>query len=164
MSINISAMQYQQENFVSDLLNMLEKYDIKPDEIELEITESLFIDNISLVKEKLHLLRDYGIRISLDDFGTGFSSLSYLQGLPIDTLKIDKSFVDNVEELGAGRIITESIVRLVDNLGYETIAEGVETPKQYEYLKSIGCDIVQGFLLGKPMPEHEIDKLLIKLL
>lgn len=164
MSINISAMQYQQENFVSDLLNMLERYDIKPDEIELEITESLFIDNISLVKEKLHLLRDYGIRISLDDFGTGFSSLSYLQGLPIDTLKIDKSFVDNVEELGAGRTITEYIVRLVDNLGYETIAEGVETPKQYEYLKSIGCDIVQGFLLGKPMPEHEIDKLLIKLL
>ena len=164
MSINISAMQYQQANFVNDLLNMLEKYDIRPDEIELEITESIFIEDIAVVKEKLILLRDYGVRISLDDFGTGFSSLSYLQGLPIDTLKIDKSFVDNVEEMGSGRIITESIVRLVDNLGYETIAEGVETPKQYEYLKGIGCNIVQGFLLGKPMPEHEIDKLLIKLL
>ena len=164
MSVNISAMQYKQENFAGDLLNLLEKYDIKPEEVELEITESIFIEDIGVVKEKLHLLRDYGIRISLDDFGTGFSSLSYLQGLPIDTLKIDKSFIDNVEEPGAGRIITESIVHLVDNLGYETIAEGVETTKQFEYLKQIGCDIIQGYLLGKPMPEHEIDKLLIKLL
>lgn len=164
LSINISAMQYKQDSFVNDLLTMLEKYDIKPEEIELEITESIFIEDIKVVKEKLVLLRDYGVRISLDDFGTGFSSLSYLQGLPIDTLKIDKSFVDNVEEAGAGRIITESIVHLVDNLGYETIAEGVETTKQYEYLKQIGCDIIQGFLLGKPMPEQEIDKLLIKLL
>lgn len=164
ISINISAMQYKQENFVNELLNLLERHDIKPEELELEITESIFIEDIDVVKEKLILLRDYGIRISLDDFGTGFSSLSYLQGLPIDTLKIDKSFVDNVEDQGAGRIITESIVRLVDNLGYETVAEGVETTKQFEYLKQIGCDIIQGYLLGKPMPEHEIDKLLIKLL
>ena len=164
LSVNISAMQYKQDGFVNELLTLLEKYDIKPEELELEITESLFIEDIDSVRDKLVLLRDYGIRISLDDFGTGFSSLSYLRDLPIDTLKIDKSFVDNVEEQGAGRVITESIVHMVDNLGYETIAEGVETTKQYEYLKQIGCDIIQGYLLGKPMPEHEIDKLLIRLL
>ncbi|MBQ7360496.1 MAG: GGDEF and EAL domain-containing protein [Lachnospiraceae bacterium] len=164
MSVNISAMQYKQDRFVNELLDLLHKYDIKPEELELEITETLFIEDIEEVKEKLHILRDYGVRISLDDFGTGFSSLAYLQGLPIDTLKIDKSFIDNVGQEGSGRIITESIIQLVERLGYETVAEGVETAEQYAYLKEAGCDIIQGYLLGKPMPEHEIDKLLIRLL
>lgn len=164
MSINISAIQYKRKDFVNMIMNAVQKYKIDPGEVELEITESVLIEDLDEVKEKLQTLREYGIRISLDDFGTGFSSLSYLKGLPIDTLKIDKSFVDNIEGDDSSRVIVDSIVGLVNKLGYETVAEGVETEGQFTYLKNIGCDMIQGFLLGKPMPESEIDKLLIKLL
>ncbi len=164
MSINISAIQYKRKDFVEKLMGIIKKYDVKPDEIELEITESVLIDDFAEVKEKLLTLRDYGIRISLDDFGTGFSSLSYLNGLPIDTLKIDKSFVDKVGTDASTRIITESIVSMVNKLGYETVAEGVETKEQMDYMKNIGCDMIQGYFLGKPVPAEEIEKLLIELL
>lgn len=105
-------------------------------------------------------LRDIGIKISLDDFGTGFSSLSYLKGLPIDTLKIDKSFIDTVITDENTRIITESIIYMVKKLGFETVAEGVETEEQFKYLNEISCDIIQGYYLGKPMPADDIEKLL----
>ncbi len=164
MSINISAIQYKRKDFVERLMGIIKKYDVKPDEIELEITESVLIDDFAEVKEKLLTLRDYGIRISLDDFGTGFSSLSYLNGLPIDTLKIDKSFVDKVGSDASTRIITESIVSMVNKLGYETVAEGVETKEQMDYMKNIGCDMIQGYFLGKPVPAEDIEKLLIELL
>ena len=164
LSINISAIQYKRDDFVSQVLSVLNKYDVSPGEIELEITESVLIDDLSEVKDKLYMLREYGIKVSLDDFGTGFSSLSYLKGLPIDTLKIDKSFIDNVVEDDSSRIITEAMVSMVSKLGFETIAEGVETKEQYDYLRDIGCDAIQGFLLGKPQPASEIDNLLIHLL
>ena len=164
MSINISAIQYKSKDFVRKLLDILNRYQVEPSEIELEITESVLIEDFNEVKEKLMILRDYGLRISLDDFGTGFSSLSYLNGLPIDTLKIDKSFVDRVETDASTRIIMESIVTMVDKLGYETVAEGVENREQFEYMQNIGCDIIQGYYLGKPMPPEEIEKLLIALL
>lgn len=164
ISINISAIQYKRRDFITKLTEKIQKYRVKPEEVELEITESVLIEDFEEVKEKLHILREYGIRISLDDFGTGFSSLSYLQGLPIDTLKIDKSFIDTIEGDASSRIITESIVGLVNKLGYESVAEGVETDAQLMYLKNIGCDMIQGYLLDKPMSEEDIDKLLIKLL
>ena len=164
MSINISSIQYKRKDFVGKLMEMIQKYDVLPGEIELEITESILIEDFAEVKEKLIALREYGVRISLDDFGTGFSSLSYLNGLPIDTLKIDKSFVDKVCADASTRIITESIVSMVNRLGYESVAEGVETKEQLAYMEQIGCDVIQGYLLGKPMPAKEIEQLLIKLL
>ena len=160
MSINISAIQYKQPDFIEKLLQILEKYDISPYEIELEITESILIDDFTEITERLAILRDIGIKISLDDFGTGFSSLSYLKGLPIDTLKIDKSFIDTVITDENTRIITESIIYMVKKLGFETIAEGVETEEQFKYLNEISCDIIQGYYLGKPMPAADIEKLL----
>lgn len=160
MSINISPIQYKKRRFVPKLINTLALYDIPYDEIELEITESVLIEEFKDVIEKIIALRDYGIRVSLDDFGTGFSSLSYLKGLPINTLKIDKSFVDTVTEDESSKIIVESIVSMVNKLGYETIAEGVETEEQYNYLKSINCDNIQGFYLGKPMDSLQIEELL----
>lgn len=138
----------------------MEKYEIESKEIEFEITESVLIDDFAEVIEKMNLLREYGIRVSLDDFGTGFSSLSYLKGLPIDTLKIDKSFIDTVITDDSTRIITESIVSMVKKLGFETVAEGVETEAQYEYLRDIHCDNIQGFYLGKPMPKDEVEQIL----
>lgn len=160
MSINISAIQYKQPDFIDKLLQILEKYQISPYEIELEITESILIDDFEEITERLAILRDIGIKISLDDFGTGFSSLSYLKGLPIDTLKIDKSFIDTVITDENTRIITESIIYMVKKLGFETIAEGVETEEQFRYLNEISCDIIQGFYLGRPMPAEHIEKLL----
>lgn len=160
MSLNISAIQYKQPDFIEKVLHLMDKYDVSPSEIELEITESVLIDDFAEVTRKLVLLRDIGIKISLDDFGTGYSSLSYLKGLPIDTLKIDKSFIDTVVTDENTRIITESIIYMVKKLGFETIAEGVETEEQYHYLNEINCDNIQGFFLGKPMPSEKIENLL----
>lgn len=163
LSLNISAIQYKRHEFIDNLMSIIRKYDVNPNDIELEITESVLIDNFIEMTEKLHVLREYGLRISLDDFGTGYSSLSYLKGLPIDTLKIDKSFVDTMLTDKNARIIMDSIVYMVKKLGFETIAEGVETQEQFDYLKSIECDCIQGYLLGKPLPGNELEKLLMKL-
>lgn len=157
MSINISALQNKKDDFVDSIVEVLNKYKVKPGEIELEITESVLIDDFQSVSEKLKMLRDYGIRISLDDFGTGFSSLSYLKKLPIDTLKIDKSFIDTVLTDSATRIITESIINMVKALGIESIAEGVEEEQQYRYLHAIGCDVIQGYLFSKPLSPEEFE-------
>lgn len=164
LSVNISAIQYKQPDFVDKVMRILEKYDISPEEIELEITETILIDNFKEVTEKLVTLRNMGIKISLDDFGTGYSSLSYLKGLPIDTLKVDKSFIDTVITDENTRIITESIIYMVKKLGFETIAEGVETQEQFDYLTAIDCDNIQGYYLGKPMPPEKIEELLAKTL
>ena len=160
LSINISARQFEKENFVEFLLKTLRKYELDFTEIELEITESILIEDSEVVTEKLKILKNYGIRISLDDFGTGFSSLSYLKNLPINTLKIDKSFIDTVLSDSATRVITESIVDMVKSLGFESIAEGVEDEQQYKYLHAIGCDVIQGYFLGKPLPASEMEKLI----
>ncbi len=160
LSINVSAIQYKREDFVGKLTDTLEKYGVKPEEVELEITESVLIEDFEEVTDKLLVLKDYGFKISLDDFGTGYSSLSYLKGLPIDTLKIDKSFIDTVISDYNTRIITESIIHMVKRLGYETVAEGVETKEQYAYLKSMECDIIQGYFLSRPIPPEQVEELL----
>lgn len=164
LAINISAKQYQKEDFVDSLLSVLQKYNVEPSEVELEVTESILIDDFEAVSAKLKILNEHGIRISLDDFGTGFSSLSYIKKLPINTLKIDKSFIDTVLTDSTTRIITESIVEMVKALGFESVAEGVEEEQQYNYLHAIGCDVIQGYLLGKPQSAEEIEKLLQGLL
>lgn len=159
LSINISAIQFKSKNFVNYLISMIKKYSVPPTNIELEITESAFIDDMSDVICKMNILRDMGIRFSMDDFGTGFSSLSYLRQLPIDTLKIDKSFVDTVVTDGPTRTIAEAIIDLSKKLGFDTIAEGVEEEVQYSLLKNIGCENIQGFLFGRPMDMDDIDTL-----
>ncbi|MDE7222557.1 MAG: bifunctional diguanylate cyclase/phosphodiesterase [Acetatifactor sp.] len=160
LSINVSAIQYMKDGFVDELLQVLSTYQVPAGEVELEITESVLIEDFNKVTAKLRVLRDYGIRVSLDDFGTGFSSLSYLKKLPINTLKIDKSFIDTVLSDAATRIITESIISMVHTLGLETIAEGVEQEQQYKYLHAIGCNIIQGYYFGRPLPVQEMEMLL----
>ncbi|WP_287046394.1 bifunctional diguanylate cyclase/phosphodiesterase [Treponema sp.] len=155
MSINISPMQLKQPNFIENIRNLLIKYNLNPDAVEIEITEGIMIENMNEAIEKLNSLKNIGLRISLDDFGTGYSSLSYLQVLPLNTLKIDKSFITGItEKNGIQANITNSIITMVTKMGLQTIAEGVEKNEQLQILKEFNCHIVQGFLRGKPMPEQ----------
>ncbi|MCM1268424.1 MAG: bifunctional diguanylate cyclase/phosphodiesterase [Bacteroidales bacterium] len=163
LSLNISAVQCKQDGFIENILGILKRYDIPPRQMELEITETILVEDFEETKRRLGELKKTGIRISLDDFGTGFSSLSYLKGLPIDTLKIDKSFVDTLLTDENTKIITESIIHMVKRLGYETIAEGVETKEQFDYLKELSCDMIQGYYTGKPMSAEGIETLLKEL-
>ena len=163
LSLNVSAVQCKKRGFIDCLMKILKKYDVSPGEIEIEVTETILIDDFSYISEQLNELKQTGVRISLDDFGTGFSSLSYLKGLPIDTLKIDKTFVDTLLTDKNTKIITESIIYMVKRLGYETVAEGVETKEQFQYLKELGCDMIQGYYMGRPMPEQGIAEILEKL-
>ena len=160
LSINISASQLTQNDFVEKLFELLKQYQVNPYFLELEMTESILIEDFDLICDKMRRLQEKGVRISLDDFGTGFSSLSYLKKLPINTLKIDKTFIDTVLTDSATRIITESIIGMVKSLGFESVAEGVEQEQQYKYLHAIGCDVIQGFLFGKPMSVAEVEKLI----
>ena len=137
-------------------------YGINPEQLELEITESVLINNFEDVVDKIKTIRGIGMRVSLDDFGTGFSSLSYLKNLPIDTIKIDKSFIDSAVVSDSCGIITESVILMAQKLGFETVAEGVETREQFNYLRSNNCDVIQGFLLGKPVSKTEFEKILIR--
>ena len=161
ISVNISPIQLKQPTFVQDIKDLLKKYELTPDKIEIEITEGIMIDNMNDAITKMHTLKEMGFRISLDDFGTGYSSLSYLQMLPLDTLKIDKSFINGITMTdGVQANITNSIIAMVSKMGLETIAEGVEKPEQLKILKDFHCHIVQGFLRGKPMSVDACQKYL----
>ena len=160
LSINISALQFKNKDFVKTLIQILKRYHMPATMIELEITESVFIDDMDDVVKKMDVLRDMGIRFSMDDFGTGFSSLSYLRRLPIDTLKIDKTFIDSVVTDNPTRTIAETIIDMGKKLGFHTIAEGVEDEVQFDLLRDIGCDNIQGYYMGRPMVSEKIEELL----
>ncbi len=163
MSINISAIQLKENNFSDILIEYVNSKNVLPSDIEIEITESVFIENFDKTIDVLSRLRKRGFKISLDDFGTGYSSLSYLKDIPIDTLKIDKAFVDTMLTDPSTGIITDAVIKMVKKLGLETVAEGVETKEQYEYLKKMNCDNIQGFYLGKPMSADKIKTLISKI-
>ena len=161
MSVNVSPLQLNQSNFLSDFQALIQEYGINPDLLEVEITEGVMIQNMDSVIDKLKDLKEMGIRVSLDDFGTGYSSLNYLQTLPLSTLKIDKSFINNItSQDGVQANITSSIISMVSKMGLETIAEGVENKDQLDLLKKFNCNVVQGFLRGKPMPFELCDRYL----
>jgi len=158
MSVNVSPVQLRQENFIPELMELIERYQIDPNLLEIEITEGVMIHNMNDTIEKLKEIKARGLRVSLDDFGTGYSSLSYLQMLPLNTLKIDKSFINNITSSdGIQANITSSIITMVEKMGLETIAEGVEHPEQLDLLNKFNCNVVQGFLRGKPMPFNSCD-------
>jgi len=135
---------------------MLEESGLDPQHLELEVTEGLLLNNIEEAIDRLQELKDKGIKIAIDDFGTGFSSLNYLKRLPIDKVKIDKSFVDDVNTDTRDAAIVQSIISLAHNLQLTVIAEGVETEKQLAFLKEHGCDEIQGYLFARPMPYADL--------
>lgn len=158
MSVNISPIQIRENNFIDTLLDITKKHDVKPETIELEITESVFINEIEKTAEKLRAIKEMGFGISLDDFGTGYSSLRYLQTLPFTALKIDKSFVQSItEDDNFSAEITNAIISMVTKMGLDTIAEGVEKVDQLKILRTLNCKNAQGFLNGKPMDASHIE-------
>ena len=158
ISVNVSPIQLLSETFMSELEEMLIEYRVDPELLEIEITEGVMINNMGDAIEKLRQIKAMGLRVSLDDFGTGYSSLSYLQMLPLNTLKIDKAFINDITSKdGVQATITRSIIDMVEKMGLETIAEGVENKEQLELLNKFNCNFVQGFLRGKPMPYNLCD-------
>jgi diguanylate cyclase (GGDEF)-like protein len=151
MAVNVSVKQLLSTGFQSTIESILSNSGVPAELIELEMTESIFADRETVVP-RLLALREAGAKLSIDDFGTGYSSLAYLRDLPVDVLKIDKSFVDRLGQTRDDAIV-EALVTVAHQLGMKTIAEGVETQLQYDCLRSIGCDQVQGYLLGRPSPE-----------
>ncbi|KNY30406.1 bifunctional diguanylate cyclase/phosphodiesterase [Pseudobacteroides cellulosolvens] len=159
ISVNISIVQLMQEDFVEKVLCIVNETGLDPEFLEIELTESVLIQSIDENLIKLKRLRENGVKISLDDFGKGFSSLSYLKNLPVNTLKIDKEFVDDI---GLGTDITDSIVHIGQKMGLKVIAEGVETDVQYQHLINTNCDMVQGYYLGRPVPEDDAIKMIVQ--
>ncbi len=160
VSVNISTIQILQSGFTRKIIDIMQSHKLNPECIELEITETVLIESFTTVYRKLNKLKKMGIRIALDDFGKGYSSLNYLKQLPISTLKIDKSFIDSVSIDEEGRTITRHIITLGRSLGMTIIAEGVEDREQLEYLKKYQCDRIQGYLFSKPLPGEDVKKLL----
>jgi EAL domain-containing protein (putative c-di-GMP-specific phosphodiesterase class I) len=162
VAVNISGVQFELmrakgRSLVDEIHMLLTKYDVAPQMLELEITESVLMIGFDWVVTKLHRLRDMGISVALDDFGTGYSSFAYLQNLPISTLKIDRTFVDNAANMPRQAALLGSIVRMAQDLGLTTVAEGVETLEDIELLRQFNCPIAQGYYYSRPlMPDDFI--------
>lgn len=160
VSVNLSGRQFLDKNIGGIVEDAIHGNGIPPRLIELEITESILMGNINYAILILHTLKEIGVTVSLDDFGTGYSSLNYLKNLPIDTLKIDKSFIDEVHTSSSDAAIALTIIALSRNLGMEVVAEGVENQEQYAFLRNNGCDLIQGYYFSKPLPAAEFEALL----
>jgi diguanylate cyclase (GGDEF)-like protein len=161
VSVNVSAVQLMQEQFVKNVISIIEKTKIDPNFIAIEITETAILNNFDLCIGKLEQLKSMGIKVSLDDFGKGYSSLYYLRNLPIDTLKIDKTFIDDMiisdnMDKEKNKDLTESIILISHKLGLKVVAEGVEMPIQLIKLKDYQCNFVQGYYISKPMDENKV--------
>ncbi len=162
VAINISGLQLLREEFIDTTQRILQESGIDTSNIEFEITESILMGNLEIVNQKLNQLRNIGITIALDDFGTGYSSLSRLRDLNIDIVKIDKYFIDRIELLEKDRLITGDIISMAHKIGLAVVAEGVETRKQWDYLKASNCDVIQGYYVSKPLSEDDAMSILMK--
>jgi diguanylate cyclase (GGDEF)-like protein/PAS domain S-box-containing protein len=162
MAVNLSPLQFRDPQLPMRIGNILKKTGLKPAQLELEVTESLLIDNADAAREALAAIRKIGVSVALDDFGTGFSSLSYLSDFPFTRLKIDKHFVQTLGRDSNAEAIISAILSLAHTLQLEVTAEGVETPGQLAYLQEHGCHLVQGFLLGRPAASVAVSQPLVQ--
>lgn len=158
ISVNISRVHIGNTNLCNILLDLVKKYDIAPKYLELEITENLFMDDVDELFDEMSELKSCGFKILMDDFGSGYSSLNMLRNAPVDVLKIDRFFLDEIMSTPRGKIIVESSVRMAKQLGLDVIAEGVETEEQLEFLERVECDIVQGYYYSRPIPTDAFEE------
>jgi EAL domain-containing protein (putative c-di-GMP-specific phosphodiesterase class I) len=155
VAVNLSARQFE-SNVVLMVENIIAETGISPNSLALEITEGIAMQNVEHNIRMLEQLRALGVTISIDDFGTGYSSLAYLKRFPLNTLKIDKSFIQDLETNEDDQEITRAIITLGQNLKLKVLAEGVETPGQLDFLRRNGCDLVQGYIYSRPMPADQV--------
>jgi EAL domain-containing protein (putative c-di-GMP-specific phosphodiesterase class I) len=160
LSVNVSGRQLQEPGFVADVAAVLAESGLPPDRLLLEITESVFLQQEDVVIERLRALKGLGVRLGIDDFGTGFSSLGYLQRFPLDVLKIDKSFVDGVARGGSDAALARAVIALGEVLSLRTVAEGIARPQQQERLQALGCQFGQGFFFAEPLEAAAVEALL----
>lgn len=160
LAVNVSAKQFFQAGFVKQVKATLQRHDINPTQLKLELTESMLVDNINDIITKMNELSNIGIQFSLDDFGTGYSSLQYLKKLPLNQLKIDQSFVHDITTDSSDRAIVRTIITMAHSLDITVIAEGVETAEQQQFLLDNGCTHYQGYLFSKPVPIDAFEALL----
>lgn len=158
VSVNVSPRQFRDQGFTSAVMKALEASGLAPEKLELEITERLILDNTIETADILKQLDAAGIRLSVDDFGTGYSALSYLKSYPFDTLKIDKSFVQDVMKEHDDASLVKAIINMAHSLGLSVIAEGVEEEAQTHFLQKQGCDFSQGYFYSRPIPEVEFEE------
>lgn len=156
IAVNVSSRQFRQPNFVETVEAALQKYAVPAECLELEITESLLLNDADAVVAMLNQLKSLGVRISIDDFGTGYSSMAYLERLPFDALKIDISFIRKIREDGEGGTIAATILAMAHSLGKSVVAEGVETQAQLDFLRKLDCELVQGYLYSRPLPAEDL--------
>ena len=159
LSVNLSPRQFADKNLVPQIKRILETNQLPPYQLEIELTESMLMSNTEHTRGLLRALKDLGLKLSVDDFGTGYSSLAYLKQFALDALKIDKQFIDHLTTSAKDKAIARSIIQLGHNLGMQVIAEGVETAEQVETLQMFGCDVVQGFYFGRPVPAGEVGRM-----
>ena len=162
LSVNVSVRHLMKNNFIEDIKKIIDSHDIAPGRIEIEITESIMIDSAEKALQRIDEIKAMGMKVAIDDFGTGYSSLSYLNNFPSDMLKIDKSFIDQMNLSDASRQYVAMIISIGHILNLKVISEGVESQDQVAVLKSIGCDYVQGFVWGRPMAPEDAEKLVEK--
>jgi diguanylate cyclase (GGDEF)-like protein len=161
VSVNLTSHQFHQQHFADDLTRMIEESGLNPEDLHVEITESTLLENTEIVVTNLNKISSMGFHLVLDDFGTGYSSLSYLKRLPIHTIKIDRSFVMDINTEHDAAAISHAIISMAQSLGLKVIAEGVENEEQMKLLKSQGCHELQGFLFSRPLPAEEVTPLLL---
>lgn len=162
LSVNVSAQQFRQADFVDTLAALLREHDIDTARLTLELTESVVLTDIGDIVLKMRAVKELGVKLSMDDFGTGYSSLSYLKQLPLDELKIDQSFVRDIISDPNDAIMVKTIIDLGTNFGLHVIAEGVETEDQLAFLRTHGCMTYQGFLFSEPVPIDLFEALLLQ--
>ena len=162
VSVNVSRVNFYNFDLLQYLLGLIERYELKPDMLRLEVTESAYTDNPHQLMEVVRDLRQHGFKVLMDDFGSGYSSLNMLKDLPVDTLKIDMAFVHEVESSSRANTIMRSIITMAKGLDMSTIVEGVETQAQIDFLDSIGCEEIQGYYFSRPLPEAEFKGLLAR--
>ncbi|MEI6446035.1 MAG: EAL domain-containing protein [Nostocales cyanobacterium ELA583] len=161
LAVNISPHQFTQENFVQHINDIIASENFNPDLLELELTETVFIQDIELVKNKINELRNYGIKVSIDDFGTGYSSFKYLHEFSFSYLKIDRYFITNIDKIESKQSILKSIIQLANTLKVDIVAEGVETNEEVNWLKQNNCDVIQGYFFSRPLPIEDLKVFLL---
>jgi diguanylate cyclase (GGDEF)-like protein len=157
IALNISGRELDDDRLVENIADVLEFHRIPPEMLEIELTEEIFIDNIQRNLNQLTRLQQLGVHLAIDDFGVGYSSLSYLRNFPVDLLKIDRSFITHVSDRHDDAVITRAVINLAHNLGLQVVAEGVETHEQLDFLARHRCDLIQGYLISRPIPASELE-------